>query len=288
MWNRFSLRSRLIIILVGIALLAAGIVIALGAKVGVESITAEVNERLVAARNAKAFEIENYFDNLSNVVETLAANEATGRAIREMYSAYASISEADTINCDAALDDFYAVFLNQLSERMEVRRDMNAFYPNSAEACYLQYHYIVANPNPVGEKDELRMASDGSRYSNLHNDYHPYFKNAAEEFGLYDLFLVDAATSTIIYSVFKEVDFGTNIFDFALILAVDLAYAGGPVLNEVGTFSQVAAALGTVVTLFYVAGLVERRDDTVGRLGLDSWAVVLTYAGGLTLLFFLR
>ena len=62
----------------------------------------------------------------------------------------------------------------------------------------------------------------------------------------------------------------------------------GPVLNEVGAFSQVAAALGVVVTLFYVAGLIERRDDTIGRLGLDSWAVVATYAGGLVLLFFLR
>ncbi|UWQ22953.1 sodium:calcium antiporter [Jannaschia sp. W003] len=82
--------------------------------------------------------------------------------------------------------------------------------------------------------------------------------------------------------------FGTNIFDFALIFAVDLAYDGPPVLNEVGVFSQVAAALGVVVTLFYVAGLIERRDETVGRLGIDSWAVVTTYAAGLVLLFFLR
>ena len=82
--------------------------------------------------------------------------------------------------------------------------------------------------------------------------------------------------------------FGTNIFDFALIWIVDLAYSGPPVLNEVGAFSQVAASLGIVVTLFYVAGLVERRDETIGRLGLDSWAVLLSYAGGIALLFFLR
>lgn len=82
--------------------------------------------------------------------------------------------------------------------------------------------------------------------------------------------------------------FGTNIFDFALIWVVDLAYAGPPVLNEAGAFSQVAAALGIVLTLLYVAGLIERRDDTIGRLGLDSWAVLAAYAGGIALLFFLR
>ncbi|MCP4385022.1 MAG: sodium:calcium antiporter [Hyphomicrobiales bacterium] len=82
--------------------------------------------------------------------------------------------------------------------------------------------------------------------------------------------------------------FGTNIINIALILLIDLAFPGGPVINEVGTFSQVAASLGILLTLLYVAGLIERRDETVGRLGLDSWAVILAYIGGLALLFTLR
>jgi len=82
--------------------------------------------------------------------------------------------------------------------------------------------------------------------------------------------------------------FGSNIFNVALIWLIDLAYPGGPVLNEVGAFSQVAASLGIVLTLLYVAGLVERRNRTLGRLGLESWAVIVTYLGGVAVLFFLR
>ena len=37
--------------------------------------------------------------------------------------------------------------------------------------------------------------------------------------------------------------FGTNLFDLGLVFVVDLAYAGPPVLNEVGAFSAFAAAL---------------------------------------------
>lgn len=82
--------------------------------------------------------------------------------------------------------------------------------------------------------------------------------------------------------------FGTNILNVALIWLIDLAYPGGPILNQVGAFSQVAASLGVVLTLLYVAGLVERRNDTLGRLGLDSWAVLVAYLGGVAVLFVLR
>lgn len=68
----------------------------------------------------------------------------------------------------------------------------------------------------------------------------------------------------------------------------DLVYLGGPILNEVGAFSQVAASLGIVLTLLYVAGLVERRNRTLVRLGPESWAVIVTYLGGVAVLFFHR
>jgi cation:H+ antiporter len=82
--------------------------------------------------------------------------------------------------------------------------------------------------------------------------------------------------------------FGTNIIDIALIGLVDAVFLGGPVLNEVGTFSIFTAILGIAVTLLYLAGLVERRDLTFGRLGMDSWAVVVTWLGGVAILFVLR
>ncbi|WP_375176029.1 sodium:calcium antiporter [Pseudooceanicola sp.] len=81
---------------------------------------------------------------------------------------------------------------------------------------------------------------------------------------------------------------GTNLFDIALILVVDLAYAGPAVLNEAGSFSILAGVLGIVITGIYLAGLIERRDPAVAGIGFDSIAVVVTYLGGIALLFTLR
>jgi cation:H+ antiporter len=43
-----------------------------------------------------------------------------------------------------------------------------------------------------------------------------------------------------------------------------------------------------VVTAIYLAGMIERRDRTVLRMGYDSLAVVVVYLGGVTLLYQLR
>ena len=211
MFKRLSIRSKLILILVSVSMLAALIVIGIGYYVGVTSISKEVYDRLTSVRNAKQYEVENYFENLAGVTRLVAENELVGEAVVDFSAAFREISESDTINCGPELSAFYEDFIDQLSQNLEVRRETEAFYPKSTAACYLQYHYIIRNPNPVGEKDELRTASDGSVYSSLHARYHDYFTLAQRQFGFYDIFLINARTSDILYTVFKETDFATNL-----------------------------------------------------------------------------
>lgn len=74
--------------------------------------------------------------------------------------------------------------------------------------------YVHNNPHPLGQKHELIDAQDGSTYSMLHARYHPYFKYYLEEYKyFYDLFLVDAETGELVYTVFKEDDYGTNLYN---------------------------------------------------------------------------
>jgi cation:H+ antiporter len=82
--------------------------------------------------------------------------------------------------------------------------------------------------------------------------------------------------------------FGTNLADVALLPVVDALSAGPPVLGEMGRFSTAAALLALTLTLVFLAGLIERRDRTVLRMGVDSLLVLLLYAGGLVLLYHLR
>lgn len=71
--------------------------------------------------------------------------------------------------------------------------------------------YITKNPFPAGKKLEYSDAQDGSNYSKLHTRFHPIFKQYLEENGYYDIFLVDTETGNILYTVFKEQDFGTSL-----------------------------------------------------------------------------
>jgi len=72
---------------------------------------------------------------------------------------------------------------------------------------------VVQNKNPLGQKDKLISANDNTLYDTLHQRFHPSFHKYQQQFGLYDIFLVDAKTGRIIYTVFKETDFSTSLID---------------------------------------------------------------------------
>ena len=65
-------------------------------------------------------------------------------------------------------------------------------------------------PHPTGEKDELDRAADASDYTKAHARFHPWFRTFLRERGYYDLFLFDPEGNCI-YTVFKELDYATNL-----------------------------------------------------------------------------
>lgn len=79
----------------------------------------------------------------------------------------------------------------------------------SAPQDQLRDYYISSNPHPVGEKDQLVTAGDGSVWSIAHQLHHPGLRTFQRVHGYYDLFLFDVA-GNLIYSVFKEDDFALN------------------------------------------------------------------------------
>jgi cation:H+ antiporter len=81
---------------------------------------------------------------------------------------------------------------------------------------------------------------------------------------------------------------GTNCLEVALFLLADVAYRGGPILAATNPSGMLAAAMGLVVTSLLLLGLLERRDSTVGRMGVDSFAILIAYGTGLLGLFHLR
>ncbi|HEX7091532.1 MAG TPA: hypothetical protein VF192_15435 [Longimicrobiales bacterium] len=82
--------------------------------------------------------------------------------------------------------------------------------------------------------------------------------------------------------------YGSNLFSTMAIFAADLAYPGGPILNEVGRFGLFAVLLGAAVSAIFLAGCLERRNRSILGMGLDSLIVLCVYVGGLVLLYHLR
>lgn len=74
----------------------------------------------------------------------------------------------------------------------------------------LQRLYIDQNPHPTGQKENLDFAADGSAYSGVHREYHPWFREFLRARGYYDIFLFDMQ-GNLVYSVFKELDYATNL-----------------------------------------------------------------------------
>jgi len=81
---------------------------------------------------------------------------------------------------------------------------------------------------------------------------------------------------------------GSNLIMVALLFPSDLLYRDGLLLDAIDPSARFALTLGIIVTSIYLAGLVLRQRHRVLGLGLDSWAVLVCYLGGLAVLYHLR
>ncbi len=74
----------------------------------------------------------------------------------------------------------------------------------------LQRTYIEENPHAAGEKNNLISAGSGTRYDLIHEHFHAGMNVRLEMMGYYDIFLIDTE-GNVVYSVFKELDYATNL-----------------------------------------------------------------------------
>jgi methyl-accepting chemotaxis protein len=232
---------------------------------GRTALESQAREALIAQRASKAAQITDYFDSLSNEIQVLAAAPDVVAAMRDLPGAFDNsvLSIADLPAERARLakyytGDFAAEFQKRNTGRMV---DMATTVANLPDlAMNLQYQYIAANPHPLGAKNALDRANDGSRYSELHAAIHPYLRTALRQFGLYDIYLVEPRNGTLVYTVAKELDFGTSLVNGpyartklgdAFRQAWNLDKPGLVALSEFGeylpSFNDQAAFLGTPV-----------------------------------------
>ena len=82
--------------------------------------------------------------------------------------------------------------------------------------------------------------------------------------------------------------FGTNLFNVTIIVLVDALRDGGPILTEAGPFAAFGALLAAAMTAIYLIGVVERRNRSFLRMGVDSIVACAIYLVGVVVLYGLR
>ncbi len=117
------------------------------------------------------------------------------------------------VDCNSRLTEHYEWFIDRLLQNLEVKPNVELYYPTSLEACHLQYEYIVENPNPPGDKHLMLDAKNDSQYNKVHKKYHQYLTDVILKFGFYDIFLIDLEKGDIVYTAYKETDFATNLYN---------------------------------------------------------------------------
>jgi len=177
--------------------------------------------KLAGLLDVKKNEVERYFKTIEGQVLTFSENNMVVDAMSEFSAAFQAYSSEAPAEAEVLAT---------------MRQDLKAYYSNDFGAKYnkelgksapvgsmlagmddttlsLQHAYIAANPNPLGSKEALNQGNGNTTYDAVHADVHPALRSYLEQFGYYDIFLVDSDSGSIVYSVYKELDYATSLID---------------------------------------------------------------------------
>jgi len=216
---RSLLGNRLLLALLAVSLIPLAILAVATYRSAAAALTDEAFAKLETVRTITAKSVERYFQTLHDELRVLAEDRMTIAACQELQKSFATVVSDNAVDAKELarvrreveahyVGEFAAEFRKRAGEDLNARPLVDALDDNG---LYLQYLYIRRNENPLGAKQVLDAADDASEYSKVHAVYHPLFRSLREKYGLADVFLIDANTGHILYTVLKEPDFGGSL-----------------------------------------------------------------------------
>jgi methyl-accepting chemotaxis protein len=186
-----------------------------------QTVDTQVQLQLSALRDQKTQQLKDEVEYRVAALRTLGANQATVEAMTKFKVAFGDAAKEagktdDVAGHRRAMVEYVTTqFGPEFAKRNPAKApDLTALVdardPNTVR---LQADYITTNPNKLGEKEKLVTAPGVLSYHALHARYHPSFERAQKLFGFYDIFLIDTTTDQVVYTVFKELDFGSRLAD---------------------------------------------------------------------------
>jgi methyl-accepting chemotaxis protein len=198
--------------------LTAAILWAGASQLSSDTINTQTEAQLVGIRDSRRQALVDEFNSRVADVAAMAAQRSTVEAFRAFKASFGSVAKElprfDETTANTAMNEFVqSQFKTEFARRnADAMPDFSrAIAARDANSVALQSVFITGNPNPLGQKEKLVAPATDFAYGRAHAQFHPGFERALKLQGFYDFFLVDVETDTVIYTVFKELDFGTNL-----------------------------------------------------------------------------
>jgi class 3 adenylate cyclase len=209
--SRFSIQSKLVVMMVLCTITAAAVVGFIAFHAGRSSMRTQVFSRLTELRESQSRAFKGQFTDLENSLVVDSHGAVVGPALDAFIAGFDQLANA-TINPaqqQSIVDYYNNTFLKQIEQSGNVKPDLDAVLPTSNAQKYLQANYTARRQN----HDAAVMiddAHDGSAWSATNAKYQDFFRQIVTRFAFEDLLLLDTR-GNVVYTAFKDVDLGTNI-----------------------------------------------------------------------------
>jgi len=185
---------------------------------GAAALQQAAEQKLTATRDSTALHVEDYLATIEDQVVTFAGDLMVQEALTSFNSAFnaypAAVPASEQATRTKAVQQYYQQQFDRRYAELNGGKSAapDALLQSTATLSVpLQYRFIAANPAPLGNKDQLIDSKEDNAYGTAHRKFHPALHAYQQKFGYYDIFLVDAKSGNVVYTVFKELDFATNL-----------------------------------------------------------------------------
>ncbi len=171
----------------------------------IKTLKEKAQTQLRTVRELKRKEIEGYFQHSHLEIGFFAQSATVIEAIQSFKTAfnqYDGKSHLDENKIKLA-EYYHKEFAPKVNVNKTNSINIANFIPTDPRQISLQSLYLTGNSSKFKR----------TKYSDIHEKFHPIFSEYLASQGYYDLFLVDDATGDILYSVKKEIDFSTNLLN---------------------------------------------------------------------------
>ena len=216
--NFKSIKFRLVLLTVlGLVILGISISV-IAVNKSSDALLKARTEQLSSIAAAKAEGLVEYTDFLKALISATSSDINTVENLWYFNDGFEALEDEVDVDIDkltaeliAYQDANYLGKINFNYPNVAAKKASKDYLPQTVSGKIAQKLYILENENPAGEKLNLKMNQNYSDdYSKQHALYHRKFKAILQQFGLYDIFLVNN-DGQIVYSVYKEADFATNL-----------------------------------------------------------------------------